>query len=535
MKRKEMEFTLDAGGIDKASEAIQSWLEEAGAEHADILRIRLLAEDLLDDIRNHYEQAVRLKVILQKLTGTFYLSMRYSGERFDPTEDTDDGLPKMTQLLMTQTGLKPVWRRRNNENELILRIAGRHMRPEQLMVGCILLALAVGFAGPLIPLQVRTVIIDYGLSFLSKGFLNLLNTFIGLMVFLSVVNGICGIGSASVLGKIGKMMITRFMGLTFLLTAFFTAAAYLFFPLQYGGGADSEQIHTIFEVIFGIIPSNPVSPFLEGNTLQIVFIAAMVGIILVLAGSQTEHLRTLIFELQSVIMRCVSAVCILLPVYIFSSLVTQMWISGSELFMQFGKPLLLCVVLNFISMGGLLACACMKLKVKASVLIKKLTPDFLIGFATASGAAALPVSLEINEKDLGIDPAFSKVAAPIGTILLSATCALPFVLTAAFLADHFGMQVNTAWWITLWIVAGLLSMAVPPVAGGIISCLAILLSQMGIPQTGIALAVTLATLMDFPDTAARIFILHLETALQADKLKRLDHAVLAKPKEQSQG
>ena len=41
--------------------------------------------------------------------------------------------------------------------------------------------------------------------------MNLLNTFIGPMIFLSIITGICGFGSVAAFGKAGKLMMTRFV------------------------------------------------------------------------------------------------------------------------------------------------------------------------------------------------------------------------------------------------------------------------------------------------------------------------------------
>jgi len=49
---------------------------------------------------------------------------------------------------------------------------------------------------------------------------------------------------------------------------------------------------------------------------------------------------------------------------------------------------------------------------------------------------------------------------------------------------------------------------------------------MKIPMEGLALAVTLATFMDFFCTACRVFLLQLEITLQADKLKLLNRKIL---------
>ena len=63
-------------------------------------------------------------------------------------------------------------------------------------------------------------------------------------------------------------------------------------------------------------------------------------------------------------------------------------------------------------------------------------------------------------------------------------------------------------------------------AGGVLSCLSILMLQLHIPQEALALGVTLLMLLDFPTTAMHIFTLHLEMILQADRLGLLDAETL---------
>lgn len=121
------------------------------------------------------------------------------------------------------------------------------------MLGCILLAVAVGLLGVVLPAGLKTSAVDYCLSFLSGGFMNLLSTFIGLMVFLSVVTGICGIGSAAAFGRIGKLMLSRFVGISFLLGAFMTVAIRFIFPLNGGtlggskGAIPFDKLQSFFE------------------------------------------------------------------------------------------------------------------------------------------------------------------------------------------------------------------------------------------------------------------------------------------------
>ena len=156
-------------------------------------------------------------------------------------------------------------------------------------------------------------------------------------------------------------------------------------------------------------------------------------------------------------------------------------------------------------------------------------PDFVIGLSTAPSSVAFPTTLEINETKLGIDLSYSRTAVPIGGSLFAGILSLLFMVVGGFLAETSGVTADLSWWIILALVSALLAIATPPVAGGVLSCLAILMLQLQIPQEALALGVTLLMLLDFPTTAIRITVLHLEMILQADRLGLLDAEALRAP------
>ena len=59
---------------------------------------------------------------------------------------------------------------------------------------------------------------------------------------------------------------------------------------------------------------------------------------LLIAGSDAENLRQGIFQAQKVVMNCVMLACVLLPVYVFCSLVIQFWENGAEVFLLLWEP-----------------------------------------------------------------------------------------------------------------------------------------------------------------------------------------------------
>ena len=529
MRMKLKTIQLNSLGIDEASQTIDQWLSERKLKQKDILRIRLTSEELLSMIASRSGSGATATLRLVKRLGSVLLSIGYEGDKYDPTHPADIGLEEWSAEILSRTGILPTWRWNNGRNELLFRIRGAAVRPEIIMLCSFAVAVIIGLLGGFIPDGIKTAVSDFALSFLAQGFLNLLNTFIGLMIFLSIITGICGIGNASAFSRIGKLMLSRYLLISLLFCGVFTFIASLVFHVGGGSAASgSSQLHALLQTVFSIIPSDPFSPFINGNTLQIIFLGIVVGLILLFAGSRLENLRHVINQLQTLIMKAVSIVCKFLPVYIFSSLLMQLWTNGPDMFLRLWKPLVFCIAVSVIVDIFYLTVTCRKLKVKASVLCRKLVPDFIITLTTASSSAAFSTSLDINENKLGISKEISRTGAPIGVMLFCGTFTLLYIITAAHLAEYYDVSADIAWWITLCIVSWLLAMSTPPVAGGMISCLSIMFLQLHIPQAGLATAATLAMLLDFLCTASRMPTLHMELALQANRLGMLDLETLRK-------
>ena len=513
MVEQKQTISLDRHGVDEAAGFIEEWLNASKVKHTDVLRVRLTMESLLSMLITPEGEPGQAELRFSRWMGACWLRVRYGGERFDPTVPAANEFEALSRFILNHTGFLPAWRWARGRNELRLRIPTGGIRPEFVTLGCIAAALAVGLLGGVIPDAVKAGVTDYVLRFLADGFWNLLNTFIGLMIFFSIVTGICGFGSASAFGRVGNLMLGRFVGLSFLICGVLTAASALVFRLPAGSMGGEGQVRSILKLIFGILPGNPIRPFLEGNTLQIVFLGVVVGVVLLLLGSEAGAVRTL---------------ALLLPVFVFCSLVMQIWQQGAGIFLRLWKPLVVGFAFSLGAIAVYAVIVCRKLKVKPSVLLPKLLPDYLIAFSTGSSAAAFSTSLEINETKLGMDPAYSKTALSIGGMLFAGVQALNYLMCALYLAEYYGVSADVTWWVVLWLTCTLLIMATPPVSGGGIACMSILLAYLGIPEEGLAMGAAVTVLMDFICTGARVTTLNLEMLLQANRLDLLDRETLRK-------
>lgn len=277
MKTEKKSIRLDPQGVDDAAGAIQEWLTAAGAKRRDMLRIRLTMEEMLAKICENGAEGLRGELRFTRFLGAGHLTLRYGGERYDPTRTAEDGMEELSAEILARTGFLPTWRRRGDENELRLRFPLPGLRPEYLMLICIAAAAAVGFAGTWIPAAVRAGVTDFCLRFLADGFLDLLNTFIGLMIFLAIVTGICGIGSVSGFGRVGRLTISRFVGNSFLLAVPVVLAGRLLFSTGRAGRRAAPRSCPSWRCSSASSPETPSGPSWRGTTCRSSFWACWWG------------------------------------------------------------------------------------------------------------------------------------------------------------------------------------------------------------------------------------------------------------------
>lgn len=517
------ELVLDRAAVDRLSDVLDKWMEQAGIKNGDRLRRRLAMETVLLNLCEHFDEKLVVSVSAGKRFFQPFFSVRYEGISYNPTQDVSDGWSKH---LLSDIGYGPSWSFRSGVNELSLKLPHSQVKPELLMLIAFVVAVILGFLLPVIPEGIKTFLNDVVFTTISDVFLKLMGTFAGIMVFTSVISGICGIGNISDFSKMGKYMVTRYIAFSFLGAAVCGAAFIPFFSFSFGEAAGGSEGSSILKLIKDIVPSDPITPFQTGNMLQIVFIAVFAGLIIVLLGRRTEGVRNFTFQLNTIMTRLVDVVCYLLPLYILASLVLLFWEHGMGIFAMAWKPLVLCVLCCFGLMIIKLLIVSVRCKVSIGLLMKKTSPAFLIGLATASSTAAFGTVMDINVKKLGIPEDLNNFGVPIGNILCCSTSAAGFITIIYSLVEYNGIKVDIAWFITAWIVITLISFATPPVSGGTLVVLTVMFAHFGLPNSLLGIAGTLSLIADFFMTSSKVNIIQMELILEAAHWKTLDLEML---------
>ena len=133
------------------------------------------------------------------------------------------------------------------------------------------------------------------LKILGDVFLGLLKMIIIPLVFTSVLVAIIGLGDISRFKNIGIKTITYYLVTT---TLAVLTGLILVIIIQPGKGNQlSAHVHKIVrlksmsfeDIVWNIIPTNPIKSFTEGKVLQIIFLAIIFGLALLAIGKHGKH------------------------------------------------------------------------------------------------------------------------------------------------------------------------------------------------------------------------------------------------------
>ena len=520
--------TLRGADIDAMAEQIEHFLTEQKVSRQDTLRLRLTMEELLLRVRDHAGRDTACTLALGRRFGRVYVQLSYVGEAFDPTViyRESEGEAWSAQLL-ANLGAVPSWSWRRGVNRLLLQPPRGERSGFLASASAVAAALALGFLGTLLPEAWRAGAVTLVLTPLFSAYLGAMGTFAGLMIFFSVVCSVCGVGDTWTFERMGKVVLGRFIGLTALWSAAGCMAASLCFSLHDGvAGQGGSRLGEILELLYSIVPRDPVSPFLNGDFKQIIFLAVVVGVVLLSLAGRAERVRALAEQCNLAVLAIMEGICRLIPLFVFITLLRQIWAGALASLLRAWKPLAVFLLGGFLIVAVKLVVTSFTLRVSAGDLVQILLPTFLTALSTSSSAAVFGRSMDNCEKRLGMDHKLVLIGMPIGNILCMPVAALCFSSVLLYLAESYGIAVDAGWLVMLILLDAVLCMAMPPIPGAFLACFGLLLTQLGIPMEGVAVMAVLNVFLDAACTAYSSAYLQLELAVQAKKLDLLDRKIL---------
>lgn len=297
----------------------------------------------------------------------------------------------------------------------------------------------------------------------------------------------------------------------------------VFFHLSFGGGGNSDnQAKAILDFVLSIIPGDIFSPFVNGNTIQIIFMAMLTGGVMLGMRSRLGEAEKLTRQLNLIVQQIFEMVLWFLPTFIYLSILRIGLSENLSSLTQFITTLLAFVV-GLVVMD-LFLLAVVKIRTRQPILpfLKAAFPSVMIALLTQSSAATFSEASSNMTDHLGIRKKLVDFGLPIGYILCKPASTMWMMLLSSTCMIISNIPITPVKMITLILVAVILCVAMPPVPGGAMVCYTLLFSQLGIPNDMLALLSVFELAIDALATTNNVFALQAELYISAGQLRMVD-------------
>lgn len=530
-KQESYEAVLSPEIIDEFSEHVRAFLIARKFPKRDITRYSMTVEEILLRYSDRMGFGVPVRLIMGRKLLRWSVSLEIEGEACNVYADEDSEKSFLEGGILKTLNLSPEFHFSGNVNRYSFLISAKSNRPFRSLVIAVLSALAVGSLGFLFPDTVRSSIVEMFLTPLNDSFLSLLKGIAGPMIFLSVAWGIYGIGDAATLRRIGKNLALSFIGSDAFNLAIFGLLCIPLFRLNMSGSmSTASSVSAVVTMILGVVPSDLFSPFINGNTLQIIFLAVCVGIALLFLEQKTTAVARAVEQINYIVLFLTEAISKMVPLFIFIVLLNMIWSDMLSVIAGLGRVILIIAAVIVLFTVCYILYTSVRNRLRPSLLIKKNLSTLIIAFTTASSAAAFGTNLKNSWQSFGIDKKLCSFGVPLGIVTSKSSSALNYFVQVLFFAEVFDVSVSVSWVILAFLSCFVLAIATPPIPGGGLATYAVLFAQMGIPAEALGMAIACETVLDFVITGFNQFNINFILLNLGSKLGLVDRKTLLKEK-----
>jgi Na+/H+-dicarboxylate symporter len=401
------------------------------------------------------------------------------------------------------------------------------------MVLGIILGLVLNSLGGADPDQTPLIawFVDNVFDVIGKIFVISLKLLVVPLVFFSLVCGSASMGEDVKMGQIAFKTIALYLVTTAIAVSLALTIANIVDPgvgINTGEAANyvAKAAPSFKDVFIGIFPSNPFQAMVEGNMLQVIVFAILVGVAILQAGESGKTVLRGCQMISDVIMRMVAILMNLAPYGVFCLLAklfaSQGFSAIINLALYFGTivfVLFLHASVVYTSIFALLT------RLNPLTLFKNMRPALLFAFSTSSSNATMPITLNVARTRVGAHNSIASFTIPLGaTVNMDGTAIMQGIATV-FIAQAYGLDLTMSEYLAVVATATLASIGTAGVPGVGLITLAMVLQQVGLPVEGIGLIIGVDRLLDMMRTVVNVSGDGMVTAVVADSEGLLDRDV----------
>ncbi|MCC5827196.1 dicarboxylate/amino acid:cation symporter [Alkalimonas sp.] len=341
-------------------------------------------------------------------------------------------------------------------------------------------------------------------------FINAIRMLVVPLVFFALITSITSLGDTLKM----KRLAVKTVGL-FLLTAMIASLIGLTVGSLMDFSTISEltttevrerDIPPVATVLTNLIPTNPVAALAQGNVLQIIVFAVLVGIAINVVGEKAEPMRKVMQAGAEIMYQITRMVLQLTPIGVLGLMAWVVGSFGLETLLPLGKFILAIYLACFIHIlftyGGMVR---LFGGMSPLAFFKAILPAQLVAFSSASSFGTLPVTHKVVTEDLKVSKNYASFVLPLGaTINMDGCGGIYPAIAAIFIAHLYGIPLDATSYLLIAITATLASLGTAGVPGSAMVMLTVTLSVVGLPLEGIAFIAAVDRIIDMMRTATNV-------------------------------
>ncbi len=311
------------------------------------------------------------------------------------------------------------------------------------VIVAVALGITVGLVAPDFAVELKPI---------GTGFVNLIKMMISPIIFCTIVLGIGSVRKAAKVGAVGGIALIYFTIMSLVALGIGLVVGNILDPgtglavtdavKDVGHAQVDAEAKDTTEFLLGIIPTTFVSAFTEGEVLQTLLIALLVGFALQAMGPVGQPVLRGVEHIQRLVFRVLAMVMWAAPVGAFGAMAAVVGSAGVDALKDLALLMVgfytTCVLFVFIVLGTLLRLVA---GLNILTLFKYLGREFLLILSTSSSESALPRVIAKMEH-LGVSKPVVGITIPTGYSFNLDGTMIYMTMASLFIADAMGTPMS---------------------------------------------------------------------------------------------
>lgn len=330
------------------------------------------------------------------------------------------------------------------------------------------------------------------------------------LIFSTLIVGVASVNDVKKLGRMGGKTVV-----IFLITTAFAVIIGLFLGNLIAPGADlglspidtyeAKQPQPIVNTFLNMVPTNPLAALVNGQILQVIFFALLIGISITLTGQKAEPAKEFFESFAEIMYKITGMVMKFAPIGVFGLIVPVVATYGSDVLLPLIK-LIFAVYLGAIIHASVVYSLSVRFLGKMSPLqfFKGILPAQLVAFSTCSSSGTLPITIRSVRENLGVSNEVASFVLPLGATINMDGNSLYQGICALFVAQAYGVDLSVGQQLMVVLTGTLASIGAAGIPGAGLIVLTMVLSSVGLPIEGVALVAGIDRILDMARTTLNI-------------------------------